>query len=147
MLKNGYGVHTTQKFPHPELLYNKQSLQMNGCNGCTQGKVMSWKRGYYTSDIRYPASSLPPTIVNVGSLKYDPEIIEIVDESSKIIKWNTERKSKYGLFPIIQCWLKDENDVLYLSSVQPNIDFPPPNLTQITFTFTEPENGFILITN
>lgn len=75
----------------------------------------------------------------------DPEIIFIVDEDNKVVTWTPTRKAKYGVFPIIQCWLRDDNGTNYLTSQQPSIDVPPPNMTAITFVFTEPENGFIII--
>lgn len=81
-----------------------------------------------------------------GAGSYDPEIIFIVNEDGKIIEWTDLRKSKYGVFPIVQCWLEGPGGVPYLTSQQPVADAPPPDFTQMTFSFTGPENGWLIIT-
>lgn len=74
------------------------------------------------------------------------EIVTIAAEDTKVISWTTERKARFGKFPEVEVYVQDEDGVYYKSPVQPVIiGVPPAPLVSLTFEFSGPVNGFIMI--
>lgn len=81
------------------------------------------------------------TILNTN----EPEIIIVTNEDTKVVNWTSTRKLRFGSFPVIEVWLRDETNVLYLAAVQPILDGVPPAFNVMTFIFSGNQNGFIVI--
>ncbi len=76
----------------------------------------------------------------------DAEIIEITDESSKTVAWTIGRAARFGVFPLVEVYLKDDTDTYYKADAQPYVDGPPSGgFANMYFNFGGNVNGFILI--
>lgn len=80
-----------------------------------------------------------------GNLTNETEIIYINDESSKEVEYTTTRREKFGDFPEVECWLRDDTGTYYKAAVQPVVDALPPDFTTITWDFGSNVTGFIIL--
>lgn len=86
----------------------------------------------------------PPNFGGAGTTN-DFEIIFINNEANKAVSWTPARQAKFGMFPIVETWLRDATGTYYLAAVQPFIDAPPPGMTLMSFDFGGNVTGFIII--
>jgi len=81
-----------------------------------------------------------------GATGNDAEIIEITNESSKTVLWTITRAARFGVFPLVEVYLKDDTNTYYKADVQPYVDGPPNiSFTNMYFNFGGNVTGFILI--
>ena len=75
----------------------------------------------------------------------DLEIINFSGVSTLSLSWTTNRKNRFGQFPVVEVWIIDPTGVYYLTSVQPTLDGPPPSFTTMNFDFGASSTGFVII--
>jgi len=80
-----------------------------------------------------------------GATGNETEIISFADVSSFTVSWTPTRQARFGAFPEVEVYLKDDTDTYYKAAVQPYVDNPPPGFTTMYFNFSGDETGFILI--
>jgi len=74
------------------------------------------------------------------------EAIPFQGVSSVPIVWTPTRLERFGYFPTIQAWLRDENGNLYLSHGGEILaDAPPPAFTELQFNIGAPSEGVLII--
>lgn len=73
------------------------------------------------------------------------ELVYFDNVDSLSISWTALRQQRYGVFPEVETYIKDDTNAYYKSATQPYVDAPPPGFTVLHFDFGGPSTGFVLI--
>lgn len=74
------------------------------------------------------------------------EQINFVNVSQVMLSWNAGRIASFGTFPLIEVWVNDGINPIYLDGTASiTVDVPPPGTTVFTINLSGPTSGFIII--
>ena len=73
------------------------------------------------------------------------EVIFFENVNQVDFSWTNDRKSKFGVFPLIEVWFLNEEDNYTLSNVPITTDVLPPNQTSFSVYNGSNQSGFIII--
>jgi len=84
----------------------------------------------------------PPVTLNPRPM----EVINFTNVSQVIVSWNAGRIANFGHFPLIEVWIDDGINPIYLDGTASiSVDAAPPSQTAFTINLSGPVSGFIIL--